>query len=35
MNWKFIFYDWYGLNAELFEAINAGCLSRWDRLCGS
>ncbi len=24
MNWKFIFYDWYGLNAELFEAINAG-----------
>ncbi|MFJ3318026.1 signal peptidase II [Herbaspirillum huttiense] len=24
MSWKFIFYDWYGLNVALFQAINAG-----------
>jgi len=24
MNWKFILYDWYGLNVALFQAINAG-----------
>ena len=23
MNWKFILYDWYGLNVALFQAINA------------
>lgn len=24
MNWKFILYDWYGLNVALFQVINAG-----------
>lgn len=24
MSWKFILYDWYGLNVALFQAINAG-----------
>ncbi len=24
MNWKFILYDWYGLNVALFQAISAG-----------
>ncbi len=24
MNWKFILYDWYGLNLTLFQAINTG-----------
>lgn len=24
MNWKFILYDWYGLNVAVFQSINAG-----------